>query len=262
MKLFSRFIGPCLVLAVLFTSCKKDKKDPDPVPEPEPVTGSLKINFENSVGEQPLDFVTTYTNASGETYTISKFNYYISNIVLTKTDNSTYTEPESYHLVQASDPGSSVITISKVPLASYKSVSFMIGVDSARNCSGAQSGDLAQNKNMFWTWSTGYIMVKIEGSSPQSGADDKSLILHMGGYYGVNRAQRTVNLDFTGGATANVSETVQPLVHLSVDASKLFEGTNTISFATDYFAMSAGPKVKKFADNYANMITFEHVHND
>lgn len=259
MKTFAKI--SLLILVLGFVSCKKDTKT-EPEPEtPVTPTGSLKINFENVVDTLDLDFVTTYTNANGDSYKISKFNYYISNIVITKNDNSTFVESNSYHLVQASVPLSSMITLKNVPLGSYKSLSFMLGVDSTRNCSGAQDGDLAENKGMFWSWNTGYIMLKIEGTSPQSGDPNKALTLHMGGYYGVNKAQRNFNLGF-GTSTANVSETVVPLVHLSVDASKIFKGQTTIKFATDYFQMSGGASVKKYADNYANMIEFEHVHND
>ena len=247
---------------VLLSSCKKDTKDPDPEPEPETPTGAMKIEFENVMDTVDLEFDTKYVNLNGDTFTVSKFNYYISNIVITKNDNSTWAEPNSYHLVQVSEPASSLVTLSKVPLGSYKSISFMLGVDSTRNCSGAQTGDLAQSKNMFWAWSTGYIMLKLEGSSPKSGAPDKSITLHMGGYYGENKAQRDFKLDFTGGATAEVTGSATPLVHLSVDASKIMNGQNVISLNTDYFVMSAGPKVKKFAVNYAKMISFEHVHNN
>lgn len=250
------FIKIAIVLSIGFYSCKKDKKTESPEP-----TGSLKLNFENGVDTLPLDFVTNYVNANGDTFKISKFNYYISNIVLTRTDNSTFVEPNSYHLVQASDLQSSIVTLSKVPFGSYKSVSFMLGVDSARNCSGVQDGDLAVNKNMFWSWTTGYIMLKLEGTSPQSGDANKDLIFHFGGYAGLNKAQRNFNLQFNG-TTANVSESITPLVHLSVDASKIFKGQNNINFASNYLLMSANATVKKFADNYANMIEFEHVHND
>lgn len=247
-----------IVLVVALSSCKKDTKDPDP--EPETPTGSMKLNFENMVDTMPLEFDKNYINANGDTYKISKFNYYISNIVVIKSDNSTYVEPNSYHLVQASDPQSSLITLTKLPLGSYKAITFMLGVDSARNCSGAREGALDVNKNMFWSWTTGYIMLKIEGTSPQSGDDNKALTLHMGGYYGENKAQRNYRLDFTG-PTADVSESATPLVHLSVDASKIFKGETTIKFATDYNQMMAGPMVKKYADNYQKMISFEHIHN-
>jgi hypothetical protein len=202
-------------------------------------------------------------NALGDTFTISKFNYFISNIVITKNDNSTYVEPNSYHLVKHSNAASTILTLANVPVGSYKSLSFMLGIDSTRNVSGAQTGDLdpVTASDMYWSWNTGYIFVKLEGTSPKSGASDKSLTFHIGGGGGVNKAQRNFNLSF-GSVTANVTTATVPLVHLSVDASELFKTPNTIDFSTSYSQMSSGPSAKKYADNYADMIKFEHVHNN
>lgn len=252
-----------LVLVIAFTACKKDTKtqEPAPTPTPAPTTGTLKINFENMVDTVALQFDTDYKNAKGETYKINKFMYYISNIVLTKNDNSTYVEPNSYYLVDASKPASSIVSMANVPFASYKSVSFMLGVDSMRNVAGAGTGALDQSNGMYWVWATGYIMLKLEGSSPASGASNKALTLHMGGFGGEYKAQRMFNLSF-GSSTADVTSKITPLVHLSVDANKMFVGNDSLSFATSYFQMSANANVKKYADNYAKMIEFEHVHND
>jgi hypothetical protein len=59
---------------------------------------------------------------------------------------------------------------------------FMIGVDSARNNSGAQTGALDPTNGMFWSWSTGYIMAKFEGTSAQSPAAANALKFHIGGF--------------------------------------------------------------------------------
>jgi hypothetical protein len=253
-----------LLVVIAFAACKKDTKTQEPTPTPTPTpasTGTLKINFENTVDTANLVFDTDYKNAKGETYRINKFMYYISNIVLTKTDNSTYVEPNSYYLVDASKPLSALISMANVPQASYKSISFMLGVDSMRNVNGAGTGALDQSNGMYWTWATGYIMLKLEGSSPASGAANKALTLHMGGFGGVNKAQRNFSFAF-GSTTANVTSKISPLVHLTVDANKMFVGNDTLSFTTNYFQMSANANVKKYADNYDKMIEFEHVHND
>jgi hypothetical protein len=60
---------------------------------------------------------------------------------------------------------------------------------------------------------------------------------------------------------ADVSTAATPVVHLAVDAYELFKNPHTIDFANSFFQMSAGPNAKKYADNYADMIRFEHVHN-
>ncbi len=259
MKIILKTIAVCLCIS--FASCKKDKKDPEPTPvTPAPTTGTLKIEFEHVVDSDDLVFNQKYINAKGDTFTVTKLKYYISNIVLTKNDNSTFTEPNSYHLIDYADPASTLLSIANVPFDSYKAVSFTLGVDSVRNVSGAQTGDLDPSKAMFWGWSTGYIMFKFEGTAPKSPASGHTLEYHIGGFGGAYKAQRNFAFNFAS-TTANVSSSITPQIHLSVNVNELFEGPNLIDVTTQYYQMTPGAGSKIYADNYADMISFEHVHN-
>ena len=140
----------------------------------------------------------------------------------------------------------------------------MLGVDSVRNVSGAQTGGLDPAKGMFWTWSSGYIFFKLEGSSPKSGDVQKNLTYHIGGFQGPYKAQRNFTFDF-GSVTANVTTTFNPEVHLTVDLNKFFGAKKIIDVsATGYYNhMTANDSINKIlADNYAEMISFEHIHNN
>ena len=249
------------ILGVL--SCKKDTKTTtDPAPTPSTETGSVKLEFENLVDALPLVFGTKYVNQNGDTFTVSKFKYFISNIVLTKEDNSVYAETESYHQLSHSSTGPNKLTIANVPIGNYTSIRFMLGVDSARNTSGAQTGDLDPAKvgDMYWSWSTGYIFLKLEGNSPQSSAAGKFITYHIGGFGGVNKTQRTFNFNFAS-TKAIVSKTVSPSILLTVNVNELFKSPNLISFATKPSQTSAGANAKVFADNYADMISFKQLIN-
>ena len=105
MKTTIKFLT-ALMIALTLVNCKKDKTtSPEPAPTLVlPATGNLNLAFEGMVGSMPLVFTTqTYTNQAGNTYNITMAKYYISNIKLTKTDNSIYTVANSYHLVDLSD---------------------------------------------------------------------------------------------------------------------------------------------------------------
>jgi hypothetical protein len=253
-----------LVLSLFITlvSCKKDSQTNEPAPTPTPETGNLKIELEHLVDTVALVFGTKYANANNDTFTVSKFNYFISNIVITNNDNSTYAEPNSYHMVRHSVPGSNLLSITGVPLGSYKSIRFMLGVDSARNVSGAQTGDLDPAKvgDMFWGWNTGYIFLKLEGSSKNSGDASKAITFHIGGHAGINKTQRNFSFDF-GTAMAEVKTNATPIVHLSVNVNELFKTPIKLSFASTYNQTAAGAAAKLIADNYADMIGFRYVHN-
>jgi len=253
-----------LVLSIIAitVSCKKDPKDPEPTPTQAPTVGNLTLEFDPFVGSSSLIFDShDYVNANSDTFTVSMFKHYISNIVLTKSDNSEYTVPNSYYIVDYKASGANLITLTNIPVAHYKAVRFLLGVDSTRNVSGAQEGALAASNGMFWNWNTGYIFMKMEGTSPQSTDVGKKIVFHIGGFSGANNALKTISLGF-GTETANVNGTKTPRVHMKTDLLKMFSGSNTISFATMNKIMMPGMNAMKIANNYASMFSFEHVHND
>jgi hypothetical protein len=259
---FSRtvFLVSC---ALFWTGCGKDEVTPVPDPQPAPVeTGTVKLEFKNKVDTAALVFGKNYVNAKGDTFKVSKFNYYISNIRLVKSDNSVYSETNSYHMVKNSSPSSCIINLSGVPPGAYTSISFMLGVDSARNVSGAQSGDLdpAVASDMYWSWNSGYIFLKMEGTSPKSGEVSKNLEYHIGGYGGVNKTQRSFTFSF-GSTAANVSTSATPVLELGVNLNELFVSPNLIDVSTRHTIVSAGPNAKLMADNYADMISLMKIRN-
>ena len=253
----NRIITVLLAFGLVVFSCKKEEA-PEPEPVPVTETGSMQLEFENTVDGLPINFTDKYLHPKGDTFTISKFNYYISNVVLTKTDNSIFVVPNSYYLVQAGQAGSNLITLGNVPAAGYKSIQLMLGVDSARNTSGAQSGDLDPGKGMFWSWTTGYIMLKLEGKAQTSSASNKLIEYHMGGFKGPNKTQRIFNLNFAGG-TAYVTKSGSTKITLSVNANELFQSPTLIDFANLPIITQAGVNAKTMADNYADMILFKRI---
>jgi len=246
-------------------SCKKDKTvtPEDPVTNP-PATesGALSLEFNNLVGTAPLVFGTNYVTANNDTFRVNKFLYYISNLVLVKNDNTEYALPNSYYLINHAKAGSNVISLSGIPLGDYKAAKFMLGVDSTRNVSGAQTGalDPAQSSGMFWSWNTGYIFLMLEGSSPQSGSSNKSLTYHIGGYGGVNKAQRNFNLPF-GSTALSITKTASPRLAFNVNVEELFRTPNLINVKTVFNQTSPGATTRQLADNYADMISLKEVKN-
>lgn len=245
----------CLLL-LTFLSCKQGK-----IITPTE-NGTFTLEFENLVNEIPLVLGTqTYKNANGDNFNISVFKYYVSNISLTKDDGTIYKIPESYILVDAAKPASLLNTLTNVPAGDYTQISFIIGVDKERNLAGAQTGALDPTLGMFWTWNSGYIFVKLEGSSPQSSAADKSLTFHIGGIVDPNNTIRTYTKSFAIGNPLRIRTDKKPQIHFKVNAASLFTGKQNISFADLNFTMG-GAKSAMIADNYVNgLFEFEHIHN-
>jgi len=260
-----RFSGILLLICSVFFSCKKNTVNPPeamlPMPPPANTGTSLQLNINNVANGKPLILGATgsYTTANSDTFSVSLLKYYISNVSLTNSAGQTVTVPESYFLIDQSDSLSRFITLQNIPVNDYTAISFMIGIDSTKNVSGAQSGALDPLKGMFWDWNSGYIMAKMEGISPQSGSNLKLITYHIGGYNGINKGIRAVTLNLP--LSAHVESGHTPAIILSADLSKWFSAINTIPFSTMFFVASISAKSKSVADNYSKMFTVTAVVN-
>lgn len=255
------FLFVCLVV-----SCKKDEKPtttPTTTTTTNSSTGKIVVTFQAKADTASLVFGKKYVNYNLDTFTVSKFSYFISNVVLFNKDNTPFYEKESYHAVKHLNGSNYSFTISNVPADSYKSIRFMIGVDSIRNVSGVQSGDLdpANSSDLYWSWSTGYIFMKLEGIAPKSAASNKKYEYHIGGFGGINKTQRNFDLSFNN-LSADVKENVAPIIYLKSNVNQVFSNPTAIDFRTQYNILNAGANAKMIADNYADMITFDRLQNN
>ncbi len=219
--------------------------------KPKPANTKLVFHFQHMVDDAPLqlnDSLHVYHNDNGDDFYITTFKYYISNIILTKTNGEQVSMPESYFLINAAEPASLTQVLEGVPAGKYKSISFTIGVDSLRNFAGAQTGCLDPAKGMFWTWKSGYIFVKMEGVSSKSTSKKNRLVYHIGGAMAPENTIRT----FSGALPKKlkVKNDSQPQIDIAVNAGSLFRGTTKVNIADLSFTMG-GPKSVILADNYA-----------
>ena len=115
---------------VLTFACKKDKETSEITPTPNvPESGYLKVSIQHLFDTGNFVLNDFYILDNGNKIAISTYKYYLSNIKLTAEDGSSFSESESYHLVNADQPATCSFNIEKVPLKKYTSVSFIIGVD-------------------------------------------------------------------------------------------------------------------------------------
>lgn len=210
------------IITLGLSSCKDDKI------ETPAENGAFTLEFENTVNGNPLVLNNqNYTNANGDNFSISAFNYYIGNVVLTKEDGSIYKLPESYMSIDAAKPTSLLNSITGIPASDYTQISFDI------------------------------ISVKLEGSSPQSTAINNHLTFHVGG----NAAIRTYTKALATSSPLRIRDDKKPQMHFKVNAASLFTGKQNISFANLNFTENDAKSII-IADNYLNgLFQSVHIHN-
>jgi hypothetical protein len=199
----------------------------------------VHVKIQHVVNGQPLTLnKQLYTNAAGDTFNITLFKYYLSNFVLT--DQSGPHKIDGCFLVSEDSTASKSLSFN-LPEGHYDSISFVIGVDSLLNCTGAQDGALDPIYGMFWTWNSGYIMAKLEGTSPSSRQPNHLIEFHIGGYRAPHQTQRKVTLALKGND-----------IVLQADIATWF--TN-ISFKQTSGFMAPGATADHIADNYQHMFS-------
>lgn len=240
------------LVACLTSACRKR---PDPITTIP--TGQFTINMEHVCGKEPLRLKDKwYINAAGESFRINMYRYFLSNFSFIRTDGSIYLVPESYFLIDEAESSSKVLNFNNIPEGTYTAVEFLIGVDSARNVSGAQTGALDPSSGMFWDWNTGYIMAKLEGISPQSFLGDSSIIYHVGGFTAPYNSIRKVHLEFPNPVT--ITKDKAPHIHMQGNALEWFQTPTLIKIANSPVAMNP-ESVMDIADNYSDMFTIQSV---
>jgi hypothetical protein len=272
MKQLSKIAILVALPMVIFISCKKEKTEPV---YNEQNLAPLSVEFDNIVGGQNLNLnSSTYTNAAGETYTVSLLQYFISNIVVSKADGTQYRVPQdsSYFLVRESDPGTHKARV-YVPEGDYTSLTFTLGVDSLRSTmdvskrTGVLDPSGGMDDGMYWGWNSGYIFFRMEGISSAAPVDpsgQNKYRYHIGGFGGYTAPTinniKTITIDLTAAGEARVRKDRSSNVHLMVDIGKVLSGTNTVSIAANPTVMFSDYSVT-IANNFISMFRHDHTEN-
>jgi len=214
-------------------------------------SGSVKVVIQPMFNNELLKLETKqYVNAHGDSLYIDEFKFYLSCLKLTQ-GSHTWAEKESYHLIDAADESSYIIYLKDVPAATYDDLDLLIGVDSIVNVRGANDGDLDPIKGMFWTWNTGYIMAKLQGTSNACKRLHHAYEFHIGGYLPPNNAARSVKLDIAG---LKVEPGKESIVYIKADAAEWFKSPDVIDLSMMNEVNMPGKNAMRIADNYKDML--------
>lgn len=225
-----------LFLALTFTSCTENE---------EIDKGTLKIEFENLLNGEPLQFEGFRYNRDEVDFNIAVLKYYISNIkFLDEEGQVIFTEPESYHLLEETSTRKELtIEIPDLELQEISSIEFSIGIDPEKNLSLDNTGDLDPSNEMAWNWDTGYKFLLMEGEIFESDGNRKGMVYHIGG----NENYKTIKKEVKAEIKANTTTTVE----IKAEVLSLFDAPHYININEVNVAMG-GDNASKIAENYAN----------
>lgn len=223
------FIALVSLMIVGFSACKKDKDNSNT---------TLKVHYK--VGSEVFAYNTNYT-IGGVAVKFSLAQLYMSTI---KLGENAYTD--KYVLLKPAEETSLGYTAP----GEYHMFSFNVGIDEATNSqtdadftSRDANDPLAmQSPKMHWSWSSGYLFLKIEGMVDTDGDSSPETVLEF--HVGSNDMLRAVSLH----SHATIEDKSGNEIELSFDLEKLFTG---IDLKTEYstHTMDNKPLAKKIMDN-------------
>ncbi|GAB4402075.1 MAG: hypothetical protein OHK0053_25660 [Microscillaceae bacterium] len=141
------------------------------------------LEFPLFFAQEPLALHQVYTNDQGVKLRFTRLQFYLHQPSLWVGNTLFWQAPEAFHLMRLEEGQSALrcsFELPKWPTTSPE-FRFAIGVDSSHNHRGSQTGALDPLNGMFWTWSQGYIFIRIEGYFIHPGGTKGGFIYHIGG---------------------------------------------------------------------------------
>ncbi len=179
-------------------------------------------------------FDSSYILNKKDTIRFTSIKWYISNIQLLDDNRIIWSDKGNVHLF---DFDSNKIPLIEIPTKrNCTTIRFGLGVDSLVNVSGALGGDLDPTKGMYWTWQSGYINLKLEGTSSSIKSSKKEFQYHIGGYSFPYNMYRTITLPMV------MSDKI--IIHFEID--KILQASD---ITTLHHIMSPNNNAQTFADS-------------
>ncbi|MDA7501784.1 hypothetical protein N8482_00755 [Chitinophagales bacterium] len=202
-----------------------------------------EIDFRFSFEGEGLELDQNYYAADlGDSIQFSRIQFYLTPIAVSFEGELKQELAQSPHLLDWEFPKTCRFDLGEDLFVQADSIRFRIGIDSVLNVAGVMGGDLDPTKGMYWTWQSGYINVKMEGTSPACPARKNQFQYHLGGYAHPNE---------------NWQEIVLPIfakdsIELSIDLAQFFHG---LDFGNQNHVMSPSTEAVELARKFANLIT-------
>jgi hypothetical protein len=252
-----------LMVLILASGCKKegctdplsDNYDPDAKVDDGTCTytpATLSLNVTHKVGNLPFAFNVPFQDANGRSYLFRSARFHVSSPKLIGHDGDM--PINKYLQINAS---TSNYTVGEVPVGEYHGFGFNIGVDSISNHSDPtlfpadHPLSLLNNQQDHWSWSGGYVFLKIEGevdtSATMNGPLDKFFYFHIA----TDQLLTAVSLskDFT------INSGDPQVLTLTIDWEKAFNGVDLTRQSTQ--TNDNVPLAQQVMANFVSAITLE-----
>lgn len=131
-----------------------------------------------------------------------------------------YPQADSYFLIKEEISASKNIQLENFNANTYTSIRFGFGIDQSNYPLNGVDNFVptAEENDMLWSWSAGYIFLKLEGKYSSEHQNDKGFLYHIGSHGQNLDNYREISLNFSQPLILSLSET--PQIDIECDVLK------------------------------------------
>ncbi len=202
----------CLIL--FSANCKIGKE----------TNGTVIVQFDHYISSEPLQYKSSlkYFNKSANAYNIGECRYIVGKFAVTHTSD-VVDYIDGYRIVDLDDPLTFKVLLPNIKPGDYKSISFLVGVDTVSNnnylANGSKPAGLESDVSMDWS-GMGFRFVILNGEYLKDSATPAKL--PYGYHIGLNENVNSFNFPTN---TFNINGNVRT-ANIKVDFAKFFDGAN------------------------------------
>lgn len=244
---FNKILVAIVVLAIM-AACTK-KKDDTGAPSTQ---ASLTLHFDQQANGESFSLNKNYTLPNKEVVNFSLVQFYISGIQLLDDGSNVTDLGDNYLLINSNSQN---VNVTKFDPQHVHMLQFNVGIDSITNHSDpttypASSVLSPQNPNMHWSWNSGYIFMKLEGTVDHDGDGvvDDNFEYHIGLDANLRQVSGMIHKD--------VYASDKLTVNIKIDYTQFLDGVD-LSTELSAHGMDNPQLSKKIADNVPKAIIIE-----
>ncbi len=175
----------------------------------------VQLNFIPAHGDFPVWKDSDESAVTSSGFRLDVLKFYVGQIGFWKRGKQVYVDDRT-KLIDFESGIKNSVQIKKPSAFTFDSISFLLGVDSLTNAQGVKGNDLDPIKGMYWTWESGYINFKCEGTF-----GEKSFKWHLGGYRGGLNNAKKLGFSVTHREVINVKLRLENMLTHLLEADHL-----------------------------------------
>lgn len=180
-----------------------------------------------------------FTSSAGETYSVSRLSYLLSDFALEKPDGTRH-PVDAFAFIDAAKHRT-IFQLREIPDANYTALHFTLGLAPGPNKSNPASHPAGHPlnpalNNLHWTWQTGYIFLALEGRYRKPDNSLAGYVYHLANNPNETTISLPAALDLTNPASLVLSFDIASLLNTPTPLAFTTSGDSTHSHPGDPIA--------------------------